>query len=202
MYTHTSDCTRLVLVRGVQTEQHIPQTKGDFDRIVEDIELSSEGERMAHSLRYLQDYLQSKRFCCPRPETTFHMIIDREHQGSILTAEHVDCPIREEMSSTSILKMFGPDMKGIVNNEGIYTYLIFTSTTNIRKITRWWLDIPESVGIGPAVGSTTVLDILPDKSIFLHELGSCAALQHGGYDTSKLYWWNNERQRTITSGSE
>jgi len=47
------------------------------------------------------------------------------------------------------------------------------------------------IKVGVGLCSTTVFDIFEDESMFLHEISSLGALQYGGYDTTKNFWWNN-----------
>ncbi len=198
--TRVAPCLRFVLVRNAQCKKHIPQQGGDFteaDTAGTPSILTDNGEEMAKSLSDLINYLDQRPFCVPDdkvPPSVYNVIIDSKAPQHAATAQYISLSkdnikiisiddIYKFVTHPNILKKF---------TDQINYCIVFTDGGTINKIIKDYFHLSNCM-TGPALGSCTTFDIgfYTTEGPFLHEFGSLAALQYGGYDTSKLFWWNN-----------
>lgn len=196
--TSTKPCVRLVLIRDAQTEKHLVQQQGEFSKDIIETRLTEKGEEMTKALSCLESYVTGKRFCTPNPpEQKCHYVI--EHVDFENPSIHYSTGIKAtKMNSTvlltsaeEILAMFTDNIQSLQKADKMSVYFVFTNTVNILRIVRDLLGLPDNVYIGMGLGSTTTIDVLENGEVFLHEFGNQACLEHGGFNTSSLFWWNN-----------
>ena len=186
--TKASPCIRYVLIRNVDCKKYTrdPATyvlrKPDVSSI-----LTSRGDEMAKALACLIDYMESRKYCVKTdPKRKYTIVVDNkttEHAESAkyLIEKHPDVPVIYTDDVTAVDR---------VDKDCINTFIVFTGTSTIRKM----FNLGENYLVGPALGATTTYDVPFEGSanrIFVHHFSSLAAIQHGGYDTTANYWWNN-----------
>ena len=197
LQTKVAPCVRFVFVRNAQCKKHIPQQTGEFTDCPSGKAsvLTPQGEQMAKAFTDIIGYLDRKPFCSQNvPDRHYHFIIDQRAPQHGETADHVilDREGIDFIFSSDVLSD-ATNLEHIhVNPDGIDVYIVFTDSGTIRDILDHYTEISN---IGPALGSTTIFDYIPSEPIetrtFIHTVGSLEALQWGGFDTSKLFWWNN-----------
>ena len=192
--TKVSPCVRYVLVRNVQCKKHLKQQKGDMEgKPGSNSNLTEEGDKMAQALENLIDYLEKRPYCVPDDKVlprSYSIVVDGKSKQHYDTSRYLRQKHRDiyTIYTTNIKEHIKRDL---INADHINICIVFTDATTIREICQ--VNISEKLHLGAALGSCSIFDIVPDNRIFVHEFGSLAALQYGGYDTSKLFWWNNDK---------
>lgn len=193
MKTTVKPCVRFVLVRNAQCKKHLDQQKGDFSDAASNKPsiLTDQGEEMALALGGIMEYLDARPFCVPDsdiPTKHYHLVIDSTAPQHDATAGQMRITqnLTIKSSSNIVEKLTSNDLH--VHPEGIDVYIVFTNAATISTVLREYLGL-ENVGV--ALGSTTIFDVVPYHDDFIHTIGSLEVLQYGGFDTTKLFWWNN-----------
>ena len=197
LQTTVKPCIRFVLVRNAQCQKHLSQQKGDFSNALTNgvSILTDQGKKMAESLGNIISYLNKKPFCTPNvPDKYYHVVIDDRAPQHNDTAGHINATdngvnvivssnVYNDMTNLNYIHKHPNDMD---------IYIVFTDGNTIRDLLETYVGIKN---VGPALGSTTIFDYIPSESyenqVFTHSVGSLEALHWGGFDTTKIFWWNN-----------
>ena len=194
LQTTVKPCVRFVLVRNAQCQKHLSQQKGDFSNALTNkvSVLTDQGKKMAKSLGNIISYLNEKPFCTPNvPYKYYHVVIDdrapqHNDTASYITTNNdviVSSNVYDDMTNLDYIHKHPNDMD---------IYIVFTNAGTIRDLLENYVGIKN---VGPALGSTTIFDYIPSESkenqVFTHSVGSLEALQWGGFDVTKIFWWNN-----------
>lgn len=112
--------------------------------------------------------------------------------------------VSQVISGENFYHVIGDDIRKQIQDqeENIITYIIaFTNAHTIQRLVNSVVD--KDIIFGPALGSTTIIDVgIDDNSdlgffgtggYFIHELGGLGALQYGGVDTTEIRMWNNSK---------
>jgi hypothetical protein len=198
MQAKTSPCVRLVLVRNAQCVKHQEQGKGNFQNSEYNSPspLTEEGKSMRDCLSSIIKYYSKRGFCdSDPPQQSFNIIVDGSAPQHLATAEKLI------QDNQEILPYYVGDIKYYILSDDSYyklfkepdkinTYFVFTCAKVIHEVLADY-GIPNYINFGVALASATTIDIFPDYTCFIHDVGSLAPLSSGGYDVSKLKWWNN-----------
>lgn len=175
-----------------------------------DLSLTEKGKEMAWALRKIIEYLKVKLHPVQEekePQKKFKIYIDGTNSQHTLTAAPL-CGIARNVSQVisgeDFNHVIGDDIRKQIQDqeENIITYIIaFTNAHTIQRLVNRVVD--KDIIFGPALGSTTIIDVgIDDNSdlgffgaggYFIHELGGLGALQYGGFDTSEIRMWNNSK---------
>lgn len=192
--TRVAPCVRYVLIRNAQCEKHMKQQEGDMEGSPgSDSVLTPQGDQMAKALGSLIEYLEKRPYCVPdgtEPDRKYNIVIDGRSQQHYDTSRY----LRRRNKNVSVIytNNVGKQLNFFKRDhliDFIDVVIVFTDAKTITDFCK--ARISDLIHLGPALGSTTIFDVVPDNGIYVHEFGSLGALQYGGFDTSKLFWWNN-----------